>query len=426
MHVVRARPYKPRHGLIQGLHTHQRPKVGKARIMSKNIIFCADGTWNGPGQDKDDAKHDEGTNVFKLYLNLAGEDVVEANVYRSANEQERQLTDGTGKVLQVAKYLHGVGDSDNVLVKLLGGVLGAGVITRIVRGYTFISRYYEPGDRIYIVGFSRGAYTARALAGLISGRGLIDASKYDKLSDKGQAYRLGSAVWADYRQEVCSQKDGSVSKLQRLEKLLDDLPRFFSRGADEVQRISPVTVEAVAVWDTVGALGIPDYQADACRLDEFRFTNTKLGANIAHALHAIAIDEQRVDFTPTLWDADPRVTQMLFPGAHADVGGGYSAGKESGLSDGALQWMMEQLAALKVQFKPVSPIKITPNALAPAHAPWSKVPWRLLRDPALRANISALKTHTSFSQRWGQNIVPDADDDGTLALYKPGNVPPPH
>ena len=80
---------------------------------------------------------------------------------------------------QAAKYLHGVGDSDNFLVKALGGALGAGLITRIVRGYTYISRTYAAGDRIFIVGFSRGAYTARALAGLIAAKGLLDATKLD-------------------------------------------------------------------------------------------------------------------------------------------------------------------------------------------------------------------------------------------------------
>src|SRR5271169_5441358 len=160
--------------------------------MPKNIIFCADGTWNGPGEPDTDNKTTSPTNVFKLFLNLDGQDT--AGSYLLEKEQERTLLAPDGALRQTAKYLHGVGDSDNFLVKILGGALGAGLITRIVRGYTYLSRNYVAGDRICLVGFSRGAYTARALAGLISAKGLLDPSKID-LSDKEGAYRLGSAVW---------------------------------------------------------------------------------------------------------------------------------------------------------------------------------------------------------------------------------------
>src|ERR1700676_2203471 len=146
--------------------------------MPKNIVFCADGTWNGPSEvtgvsvtDTDDTAGEvqttvgNVTNVFKLFSNLPGHVTIET--LGSRLEQERVATDDTGTPLQVAKYLHGVGDSMNPIIKLLGGAFGVGIIARIVRGYTFISRNYSPGDAIYIVGFSRGAYTARALAGMI-------------------------------------------------------------------------------------------------------------------------------------------------------------------------------------------------------------------------------------------------------------------
>ncbi|MDB5916410.1 MAG: hypothetical protein JWR40_644 [Massilia sp.] len=93
--------------------------------------------------------------------------------------------------------MHGVGDWSNKLVRMLGGVFGAGVIARIVRGYTFISRNFEPGDKIVLVGFSRGAYTARALGGLIASQGLLNAANPD-LDDKESAYRLATAAWHKY------------------------------------------------------------------------------------------------------------------------------------------------------------------------------------------------------------------------------------
>ena len=112
--------------------------------MPKNIIFCADGTWNGPGATDDDLSG-QVTNVYKMFINLDGVDDPDSALL--ANEQERRLVvDGT--TLQCAKYLHGVGDSGNYLVKVLGGTVGAGLIARIVRGYTFISRNYEAGDKI--------------------------------------------------------------------------------------------------------------------------------------------------------------------------------------------------------------------------------------------------------------------------------------
>ena len=149
----------------------------------KTIVFCADGTWNGPGQpEEQEEQGGRRTNVFKLFLNLAGD--LSPDSLRSADEQERVVAGADGKPTQIAKYLHGVGDSKNFLVRVLGGGGGAGLVTRIVRGYTFVSRNFEPGDRIFIVGFSRGAYTARALAGLIAARGLLDPTRNDLAGDR--------------------------------------------------------------------------------------------------------------------------------------------------------------------------------------------------------------------------------------------------
>lgn len=181
--------------------------------MSKFIVFCADGTWSGPGEPDSDDKTAPPTNVFKLFFNLDGRDTPDTTMLEK--EQERVLSVADGTTRQHAKYLNGVGDSDNFLVKALGGAFGGGVIVRIVRGYTFISRNYSAGDKIFIVGFSRGAYTARALAGLIASKGLLDARKLE-LQDKVGAYRLGAAVWYAYlRSKVQANQDwlGQLEKL---------------------------------------------------------------------------------------------------------------------------------------------------------------------------------------------------------------------
>jgi uncharacterized protein (DUF2235 family) len=339
--------------------------------MSKNIAFCADGTWNGPGEPDTDAKDRNWTNVFKLFLNLAGLDSPDST--RFANEQERVLADGQ-EILQIAKYLHGVGDSDNVLVQALGGGFGSGVIARLVRGYTFVSRNYVPGDRIYFVGFSRGAYTARALAGLIGARGLLDASRMD-LQDKKAAYQAGSKVWYDYRDEALKAKDASLRR--RFEDIVFDLPSFISRQRKPIPLIE-TDIHAIAVWDTVGALGIPDFDDKNGQADVFEFADRKLGPKVKHARHAIAIDEQRASFTPTLWEADKgRIVQVLFPGAHADIGGGYVVA-ESGLSDGPLKWMTKELRNLGVRFSQIVAVPLAHDPGGRAHEPWKDLQWRFL------------------------------------------------
>jgi hypothetical protein len=150
---------------------HQLPER-EGSAMAKNIVFCADGTWNGPGQSDTKLAERQWTNVFKIFLNLDGLDAARTALF--ADEQERELI-VDGDLVQIAKYLHGVGDSQNFIVRALGGGLGEGLIARIVRGYTFISRNYEVGDKIYVIGFSRGAYTARAPRGVNFGQGVAVA-----------------------------------------------------------------------------------------------------------------------------------------------------------------------------------------------------------------------------------------------------------
>jgi uncharacterized protein (DUF2235 family) len=378
--------------------------------MPKNIIFCADGTWNGPGQPDSDNKAAATTNVFKLFINIDGSDSVDTAML--AKEQERALNDADGTVLQCAKYLHGVGDSDNFLVKALGGTVGAGLIERIVRGYTFVSRNYVAGDRIFIIGFSRGAYTARALAGLIAAKGLIDATKNDLT--KEDAYRLGSAVWYAYRKSAVQ---ANSAWFGRLEEIAFDLPHFMSRPPGDDQLID-APIEAVAVWDTVGALGIPLFTVKAARIDAFQFADRRLNAKVARGLHAISVDERRADFTPTLWDADPRVTQVLFPGAHADVGGGYPPEvNQSSLSDCALVWMTAELQALGVRFSAAPAYVAAPNPAAFSHEPWMKLPWPALPQSA-RLFPDGLCLSKCLIGRLGQV----AAMPGASVPYNPGNL----
>ena len=371
--------------------------------MAKRIVFCADGTWNGPEQQTGvtpvDGADDHGelngakvTNVVKLFANLAGRVTPQTMTMR--DEQEKVVPDAAGGVVQIAKYIHGVGDSDSFLKKAMGGMFGMGVIARVVRGYTFISRNYDPGDEIHIAGFSRGAYTARALAGMISSVGLLNRAEYDA-NDKNEAYRLGVAAW-------CKCKNMSLNGAGKLtdiaSHLLNFVGGFFARQVlDANQLIPDVPIKSVAVWDTVGSMGIPAYAGDK-RYDVFRFVDTKLSTKVQNGFHAMAVDELRLDFPVTAWDSRAGIKQVWFVGAHADVGGGYPA-QESRLSDIALEWMMKQLAEVGVRL--ATPLTYKPEPLiGPAiHQPWSKTPFALLpRSPRQVASTDTI--HDSVLRRW--------------------------
>lgn len=385
--------------------------------MPKTIVFCADGTWNGPGTDDTNDTNAEWTNVFKLFNNLDGTNTVADS--RLADEQERELHDAaTGELTQIAKYLHGVGDSNNFLVKILGGTTGAGIIARIVRGYTFVSRNYVAGDRIVLLGFSRGAYTARALAGMIVSQGLLDAAQ-NNLDDKPTAYRLGTAAWYEYRKAALQADTGLF---QRLTALVTDLPAFLSHSPP-APMIADVPILAVAVWDTVGALGIPIYVQQDGRADLFRFADTRLSNKVANGFHAIAADEQRDDFEPTFWDADHRIVQCVFPGAHGDVGGGYpTAGNESALSDAALGWMTNRLKAVGVAFAATPFCPINPSASGIAHQPWAHLPFsRLPTSPRKFPAALGLGISANLMNRLRAGAVV-AEPAQSAAVYALGNL----
>ena len=375
----------------------------------KNIIFCADGTWNGP-QDKTNASvfddidnngelaENKITNVVKLFSNLEGGVTTETRMLH--NEQEKVFYDKNGKLLQVSKYIHGVGDSTNPLIKYLGGGLGMGIIKRIIRGYTFISRYYEPGDQIYIIGFSRGAYTARALAAMIAKVGLLNRKTYNP-NNKLDAYRLGLAAWSKSK-SVALHDVGLLSDIAS--GVINFVQGFFAKTLPDNGLIPDVPIKGVAVWDTVGALGIPQYAGDS-RYDLFKFVDTKLSDKIEFGFHGMAIDEFRGDFAVTRWDTRHNIDQVWFVGAHSDVGGGYS-NDECHLSDQALGWMMKKLSNIGVTF--IAPLihqfSCQPNLSQPIHRPWEKFPFSSLPSAARLVEANDV-LHSSVLWRWGNDLA---------------------
>ena len=385
--------------------------------MPKNIVFCADGTWCGPAErpglsgldvdDKDDdRKREDITNVLKLYSALAGESNALSTAL--ADEQERTHIGADGRIAQVAKYIHGVGESSNLLFKVLGGTLGFGIIARVVRGYTFISRHYDAGDAIHIIGFSRGAYTARSLAGMIANVGLLNRADYDP-ADEFEAYRRGVLAWSRAK----SVSFNGTSRLTGLaNNILGMTQGFFGNTLPPNALVPVASIKSVAVWDTVGALGIPAYAGDH-RYDVFRFTDEALSDKVENGFHAMAIDERRIDFPVTRWKERKNVAQVWFAGAHSDVGGGNRPG-ESGLSDIALRWMMRKLAGVGVIFTPGAVDRVAPASGFPAiQKPWEQLPFSKL-GKSDRAVLPEDLLHASVKTRW----------DGANPQYRPTSMEP--
>ena len=337
--------------------------------MAKNIIFCADGTWNKPVEEVDQDS-DSPSNVFKLFNVLAGKrgDSIHFNVVtgRISEYEKRYISDTD--TIQVAKYINGVGNSNIELNRILGGAFGFGLIERIARGYTFISRNYVAGDKIYIIGFSRGAYTARALAGLIAAKGLL-AKKFNQ--GEPESYDMAVRAWYSYRAGI--QQTSYQNRLQNFFTAFTSIKNYLLQNTlSDSDFIPNIPIEAVAVWDTVGSLGIPDFEFedDQAKIrDGFAFADHALNKKVKLGLHAVSLDEMRLLFTPTLWEKRDGIQQVLFAGSHSDVGGGY---KEAGLSDGALRWMIDELNKAGVKFTEDA-FKIIGNSGAMAHTEWANL-----------------------------------------------------
>ncbi len=261
--------------------------------MTKRIVFCADGTWQSPLNN---------TNVYRLYKGLL------------------QTQD------QLALYDDGVGANGAGIQRLIQGATGQGLLQKIKDGYTKISHAYEPGDKVFLFGFSRGAYTVRSLAGMIASCGVPGGAFTDDLVDQ---------VFQAYRNPT--QRD----------ELLEPLREHLVCGA----------VEFIGVWDTVGALGIP---AIFGGFDEkqYGFLDTTLHPDVKQAYHCMSIDERRRQFPATIWTepAAPNQTleQVYFTGCHGDIGGGtlFGAGvdDQTRLCDIPLSYMVAKGTAAGLTF----------------------------------------------------------------------------
>lgn len=265
----------------------------------RRLIICADGTWNRP--DQSDHGASSPTNVVKMQRAILAVD-----------------DEGTS---QVVYYHSGVG-TGNKIDRVKGGAFGDGLDRNIIECYEFLVNNFTEGDELYFFGFSRGAYTVRSLAGLIRNSGLL---KQEHAAMVNEAFSL-------YRDRDPAKHPTAQSAVAFRAQFSHD----------------PVAIKCVGVWDTVGALGIPIGIFDKLNYQRFAFHDVTLSSRVLNAFQALAIDERRRPFQPTLWvqpgqDAVDRANwleQAWFVGVHSNVGGGYS---DTGLSDVAFKWMVERV-----------------------------------------------------------------------------------
>ena len=319
--------------------------------MKRIAIFC-DGTWN-----RHDAPHP--TNVVRM-------------------AQAVQLTARDGRNQHVI-YQIGVGSGrgGNKLAKILdkfgGGALGWGLTENIEEAYRALVFCYEPGDEVYIFGFSRGAYTARSLAGLIRSCGIPPREKVGEITAAIERYRS---------RDPETHPDDPESFLYR-RKLSPYVATSESEFNWRVQSKAGLCVKLnlayLGVWDTVGALGVPGFLASAKLLNQkYQFHDTDLSRSVGSARHAVAIDERRKTFPSSLWDnldqlnalaltgdrkaqIDPTTLedwpyrQEWFPGDHSTLGGGV---EKPGLAAASFEWIAEgaRKAGLDMRPEVVDPI----------------------------------------------------------------------
>ncbi len=391
--------------------TTDRPDCPEPPPISggRNLIVSCDGTSNT-------ADRRNVTNVVRLHQGLAGT--------------------GVADVPQLPFYDEGVGTKGG-LDAITGGAFGYGMQENVEQAYRFLVRNYQPGDRIYLFGFSRGAFTARSVAGFIRQCSIIRAEHEDRVSKGYKLYR-NARKGPDHPDAIKFQNDYS-----------HPMP----------------LVEFVGVWDTVGALGIPanriielikqwtiykiigrpkrDKSKSPSRPRRFlslprsrhAFHDMSLTSRVKNAYHALAIDEKRPVFTPSIWLNKPgthrigetdycqEVHQSWFPGDHSDVGGGNSNTQNSSVP---LEWMATAAEAAGLRFTPEFWTSVRSDASSPTRRVSDSPPsdWRRfgteLRD--LSPGPSGTECiHASAKTRQSDpaaNYAPQNLADSTLDICK--------
>jgi hypothetical protein len=266
----------------------------------------------------------------------------------------------------------------------------------VIEAYNFIANNYSPGDELFFFGFSRGAYTVRAAAGLVGDIGVLKPASLP-------------AFIKHYNEWTHAENDRPklFKEFKPWVKYTKETPEYFTDVKENV------TIQVVGVWDTVGSLGIPDighvwtiHKADR---KAYQFYNTDLNEGIKHAFQALALDERRSAFAPSLWklkssNTTTKLVQCWFPGAHINVGGGSHASvtpdlRDEQLASIAYAWMLDRIRpylafsskALDEQFAPfdhLADLKTPQTPVSPSKMLWEGVKKRTFHTGYAKGKIS--------------------------------------
>ena len=313
----------------------------------KNIVICCDGTGNEYGRNN--------TNVVKLYQHVIRD-----------SEQIAFYDPGVGTFSFLGRE---VGRRVGIM---LGRAFGAGLQQNVEDAYRYLMDRYESGDRLFLFGFSRGAFTVRALAGMLHKCGLL---------------QKGSNNLIPYASKIYNRRGN------------EDVAAGFKRTYSH--ECKPYVI---GVWDTVGAMGW---------FWGKKFFDTYLNEDVTYGYQAISIDERRRHFPVSLWNESRRnegqtIEQVWFPGFHSDVGGSHA---DAGLSDITLKWMLENALERGLRLRDGWTECLAPDPLGEIHESRRGM-WRLW-PPAVRRIPESAKIHASVLRRM----------DSPANLYRPSNLP---
>ncbi len=350
--------------------------------MPKNIIICCDGTGNQFG--------DRNSNVVKLY----------SVIRKTPDRQIAYYDPGLG----TTSY-SGMGFSLGTRAKRMAGLaIGAGLYQNVFEAYAYLMEHYAPGDRVFLFGFSRGAYTVRVLSGFIHMLGLLEQ---------------GCQNLVPYAFEIYARKQADFETAGRFKSR-------FSR---------PCPIEFLGLWDTVSSVGF------VWNLKSYPFTaNNK---NVKTIRHALAIDERRAFYSQNkLGRKVPReevdIKEVWFAGVHSDVGGSYPEA-ESGLAKLPLQWMLNEAAGYGLDVDPKAYSRrvlgkdsgplIGPNPYAEAHRSLTGV-WHLMEIVPWARVDYAENTKKWFLPLGRRRLIPEGAYVHESVVqrmakldYRPANLP---
>ena len=300
-------------------------------MAARRIILLLDGTWNDADLGATDTNIVRMREIIARSLDVRSALIPKDTNALTADANQKVVAGRTFEDMEhLVFYERGVGTGP-LLDRFKGGSFGDGLAGNIRRAYKFLSFHYQKGDQIFIFGFSRGAYTARSLAGYIAAAGLLTCDKCTP--------ELEAKAWEYYKTPPN-----------------DRMPGIWTELTKSVHDRKELRIDCLGVFDTVGALGVPLPAFYRFNRSRYEFHNVELSSITNVNLHAIATDEHREPFGATIWrkpkfKSFATVTeQVWFPGAHADIGGGYIDEENrlkhpQALDDIALDWMFKRIVS---------------------------------------------------------------------------------